>query len=292
MPSAASFISCLPTGDRARERDRADHRRGQQIRRNLGRHAEHDGQHARRQARVGERARDFERRCRALLRPASGCRDIPRPARRRSCVPDCRSENSTARTPRPGRPALSARSSGRRGRAAASTRPYARRPSSAYQSKISADRPTSQRVSASRLAFFYGRDARDRPPCARAAGRPRVAGSCRARAGLCARHVGEAALRGLQSAVEIGFGSVRQFADHFAGGRIDHRLRDAAPRRNPFAADEEFQIRMRRSHRCLQPRSYRSKPRLAPNCRARRRAGAAENRCARSGRVRGAGLRR
>ena len=52
------------------------------------------------------------------------------------------------------------------------------------------------------------------------------------------------ALRGGQRAIEIGGAGMRQLAQHFFGGRIDHRLGLAALRAQPFAVDEQREFRI------------------------------------------------
>ena len=68
MPLAASPARCLPTGNRAGEGNLLDDLGRDQVLRHIGRHAEHQIEHARRQAGVGEAFHQLDAAARGFLR--------------------------------------------------------------------------------------------------------------------------------------------------------------------------------------------------------------------------------
>ena len=94
------------------------------------------------------------------------------------------------------------------------------------------------------LAFFDGGDAGDML----GALVHQIRGALQNLAAILRRHAAPHRISlfgGVQRAIQIGFGGVGQHADAFAGGRIHHRfVFPAVSSGRPFAANEKFQIRI------------------------------------------------
>ena len=108
---------------------------------------------------------------------------------------------------------------------------------------MSAARPDFPLRFGERLAFLDDGDARD---VIRALAHE-VRGLAQDLAALVRHHgapLGEILLRGFERAIQVLRARVRQLADGFAGGGIDHGLRLATAAGDPFARDEQLQIRI------------------------------------------------